>query len=336
MTLTKQEFDQSLEQLSRMYRVLLGLREDVLPRSTSRFGLLAEGPLEEIRRLESVIHEFAGRPEAEAAEAQVWMRIEGTGLAWPEAPTSILTTFLSTLRKGVQAAAEWILTRNLSTRPTKLLKQACDLRVVSLHPGSIQIGLRLPDRQRSAPRDDALDSAVESALTNYLAVAAWAASTEQANTLTQHVSDESLRRILLTEIKRLAPRPRGDVTLVELSGRAVQGRRLSMTREVHARIDQALDSSSLDQTEQYVGELREIDLDDLTFTLRNLRDVSHGAAAALGVACQFDPELLPSAMQALDRRVEIAGVRPARPAITRGSRSSRLRVTRLVILDDVG
>jgi hypothetical protein len=70
--------------------------------------------------------ELGGRLAAEEAEAPVWLRIQGPEVSWPEAPSSILATFLANFRKGVQAATEWSLNKGLSTRPTKAIKQACD------------------------------------------------------------------------------------------------------------------------------------------------------------------------------------------------------------------
>ena len=55
------ELDQSVEQLQRMYRALATLYRDVFPQSPSRFALLAEGPQEEISRLQQEIDHYTGR-----------------------------------------------------------------------------------------------------------------------------------------------------------------------------------------------------------------------------------------------------------------------------------
>jgi hypothetical protein len=67
MTITNDaQFDQALEQLARMYRALAALKHEVLPASEQRFGLLAEGPIEEIRRLEEAIAAYSGKTAAMA------------------------------------------------------------------------------------------------------------------------------------------------------------------------------------------------------------------------------------------------------------------------------
>ncbi len=332
MNSRSRDFEQALTQLTEMYRSLALIRDQVLPRGAHNFGLLVEGTLEHLRRLEATVMELGGRREAEEAEAQIWLRIQGAGIAWPDAPTSILTSFLGTLRKGIQAGAEWILTKSLSTRPTKVLKQACDLRVVTLQAGSVQVGIRLPDPPKGEVRDEALDQATAQALSSYLEVACWAGSAADPEELARTVADADLRRILLAEVKRLAPRPRGDVETVELSGRAIFGRHVTLTKEAHQRIDRAIDNRAA-QTERYIGELREIDLDRFTFRLRNL-DGPDVAGRLFEVSCEFQPELLASAIEALDRRVEVAGERSTK--VGRAQHTSPLQVTRLVIVGDDG
>src|SRR5690606_23939131 len=114
------------------------------------------------------------------------------------------------------------------------------------------------------------DESAARALAAYLEVALWAGSEAESDELQSKVPEPELRRLLLNEIKRFAPRPRGDVELVEVSGRAVRGRRATLTRAVHARIDRAIDSIQHTETVRHVGELREIDLDKMTFILRNV------------------------------------------------------------------
>ncbi len=63
------ELSQSMEQLERMYRALAALRRDVYPVSPQQFALLAEGPEEEIRRLQFDIDLYTGRSELAELQA---------------------------------------------------------------------------------------------------------------------------------------------------------------------------------------------------------------------------------------------------------------------------
>lgn len=55
MMTTEAQLAQTIEQIERMARVLMILKADVLPKSRFQFALMAEGPLEELRRLEQQV-----------------------------------------------------------------------------------------------------------------------------------------------------------------------------------------------------------------------------------------------------------------------------------------
>lgn len=336
MTTEIEQLRQATTHLQRMYEALAHLRART--GGTGQFLLLSEGPLEEIRRLEETVAQLSGRAAAEWSEADVWLQVSGDHIVWPAAPTSVLTHFLDTMRKGIQSAAEWIVTGQLSTRPTKEIRSACDLRVVAIQPGSVRVGVQLPQLPQ-IPKQASLDfgsaeptrptpaAAALSSLQKYLAVAGWAGSEDAPDSLASLVDDADLRRLLLTEVKRLVPRLRGDVQSVAFYGRLVERfGTVSLTRDVHKRIDAAIDlAEQEDVVEHHVGDLREIDLDNRSFTLRNVGD------GAYQVQCQFSPDLYDSALDALDRKVEVTGVR--RTGEGRG-RGVRLTVTRLDIVDE--
>jgi hypothetical protein len=52
------QLEQAVEQMGRMYRALAALNAEVLPKSRQRFAVMAEGPLEEIRRLDEEISQY--------------------------------------------------------------------------------------------------------------------------------------------------------------------------------------------------------------------------------------------------------------------------------------
>jgi hypothetical protein len=99
------------------------------------------------------------------------------------------------------------------------------------------------------------------------------------------------------------PRPKGDVDSVELAGQyAPQGRKIRLTRAVHARIDQAIDGTVAATVEEHEGDLPEIDLDEYSFILRNVGEIEQ-------IRCTFEEDLLEAAKEALDRRVRVTGTR---------------------------
>jgi hypothetical protein len=128
MITNEAEFQQTLEQLERMYRALADLRRQVLPKNPRMFAVMAEGPLDYSRQFPEEIEAYVGAAQIEEEETDVWIRLQGSSIQWPETPTSILTAFLDALRKGIQTVAEFQAFGGLAKRPTAELKRACDLR----------------------------------------------------------------------------------------------------------------------------------------------------------------------------------------------------------------
>lgn len=63
------ELQHSMQQMERMYRALAHLRADIAPLNYANFQLLAEGPIDEIRKLRSEIDEYLGIREPAASSS---------------------------------------------------------------------------------------------------------------------------------------------------------------------------------------------------------------------------------------------------------------------------
>ena len=321
---TEKELTQALEQLVRMQQALASIRKEVFSLNPRRFSLLAEGPLEEIRKIQSEVNEYIGVTAAEENDADLWIRIQGKEIAWPNASTSILTAFLDALRKGITTVAEYLATGQLAMRPTTDLKDACDLRIVGLRTGSLRVGIRLPDEEvllfpdekKSPPRE---------ALRLYLETASWVGSQEAEASLEKKIQDPKVRRLVLNAVKNFIPRQRGSVDSIEISGREVpEGRVVKLSKVVLKRIEDAIDGMTSESVQSFVGDLREIDLDKRTFILRN-------TLQRQDISCEFEEDLLSIAKEALDRKVNVTGAR----RLQKVRRDLPLRVTRIEVLDDI-
>ncbi len=55
---------QAIEQIENLYRALDSLRADILPKNPRNFAIFAEGPLDEIRKLQTEIEAYVLRLEA--------------------------------------------------------------------------------------------------------------------------------------------------------------------------------------------------------------------------------------------------------------------------------
>jgi hypothetical protein len=69
MITTEAHLQQAIEQIEGLCRALDSLRRDILPKNPRNFAILAEGPVDEIRKLQSDIDAYINRLETEDATA---------------------------------------------------------------------------------------------------------------------------------------------------------------------------------------------------------------------------------------------------------------------------
>ena len=58
MIQTSAQLQQAIEQIERLYRGLNSLRADILPKNPRNFAILAEGPVDEIRKLQADVDDY--------------------------------------------------------------------------------------------------------------------------------------------------------------------------------------------------------------------------------------------------------------------------------------
>jgi hypothetical protein len=69
MNKTEAILTQTVEQLERMNEALAALRRELLPRQPKKFAILAEGPLEDMRRLQSELEQLTAEIAAASPTA---------------------------------------------------------------------------------------------------------------------------------------------------------------------------------------------------------------------------------------------------------------------------
>lgn len=62
-----EQLNQAIEQMGRMQRILESYRTDILPKNPRNFAIFAEGPLDEIQKLQKEIADYVTRLEAAPA-----------------------------------------------------------------------------------------------------------------------------------------------------------------------------------------------------------------------------------------------------------------------------
>ncbi len=304
-----EELNQARAAIIHLESALEALKRDVLSINPARFALMAEPAVDQIRELRAQLEEYVGITSAVSQEAEVWMRIAGPEIEIGDAPTSVVTQMLDILRRGVQTVAEFLQRGAVAARPTTSLKQACDLRIVGWMPGSVQVGLRLPEIPLEEPGGLSASHQAREALGLYLDAASWVGSEAEPDELERTIPDREQRRLLLNQIARIVPRPRGAAETVELSGRLMRGP-VQLKRASRQRVRTALLQTITEELVTVTGLLREIDLDGRSFIIRDPEVVGKERR------CEISPEaddLLEIAKEALDHPVEVSGSQGTEP-----------------------
>lgn len=300
--------------LGNLYSALAALQREYAGESLATFGLLAEGPLQEIARIQADVEAYTGASLAARQLAPLWIRLVGPKARWGETPTSIITAFLDALRKGVQSIAGYRASERRPGRPSSELQLACDFEVAQFASGSFEVGVRLPESDQKDFFPTQFQEAAEGALQAFLTAASWAARPyPRVEDLETSIPDAPFRRVALRAVKPFIPRKQGGVDFVELYGAVLPGtERIHLTPQSIDIITQAL-VESVDETEEaFDGDIREMDLDRKTFRLRNVPEEGE-------IHCKFADDLLTTAAELLGKRVRVIGLRRATTSGAKGA-----------------
>lgn len=313
MSLTAEQISQTTEQLANLYATLARLKGEV---DAASYEILASGPIVQIKQLQDELVEGSTGQDAWLCgePADLWLSVSMSDPDSHDAPVSLLTSVLDSFRKGVQGIGRFLGGGRVTGRPAVALKQAYDFRLVALAPGSVRLGLEIP------PTD--AETRVQEAIDNLISVVEWASSDESSSQLERRLGDRELRRVCLTAAKALVPRQNGMLESVAIFGRVVSSRRsVVLRRETGTRLDAAIQQIYEEETLSAEGDLRALDLDQMTFTLR------HTSSGRAELKCRFGPELLSTVQDALSKKVTITGVR-------RVSTPSTVEVLSLAVLEE--
>ncbi len=292
MITNEQEYESAIKAIGLLHQSLLTLRRALKTKGKEHhFALLAEGPVDELQRLEAEVNAYIS-----PASAELWIHLEGAAIEWGNASTAAITAIVDALRKGIQSLAEFGLRGVAGTKPSKPVRAACDLRLNALAPGSVRLGISLP-----APGQSDLDPAKDPGVQARLALARmirgvqWAAKADGVDL----PSDPTERKVLLQAISLLVPREGGGISSVDLLPRGAAAP-VILRHEARERIQRALTAGSTGTPVSLQGVVREIDLDKKFFRV-NLADGNQRD-------CLFGDEHEQVVTQSLDRLVRVAGI----------------------------
>jgi|GEM_PF-1909601 len=307
------------EQLGRAERALKAISDEVRPVNESRFLLMAESYVDMIEELRGEIDAYLGLQAVRQSQTELILSLEGPGIRLGDTPASLVTRVLDSLRRGLQLVVEAAesgsstgqargAVARTAGRRKRWIEELCDLPLVGVAPGSVQVQLGEPASLSTGllgDEDREFYQYVISLLRDGLACATGQATAEQLPV--------ELRQPVLHAVRKLVPTPRGALDAITISGRAIgTGKDYRVTREARGRLDQEVRRvTATAEITSEEGIIREVDLDQNTFMLRDRR----GGAPEL--PCEYADGDEEDVKSFLDKRVIVNGTLRTSPKANR-------------------
>ena len=225
---TTEQIDQIMELLGGMYRALVTVKERELPAHPALYAVMAEGAVAQIQEFQHQLDEISGYSLALERQADLWLRIAGPQITWPDTPVRVLVSCLDTLQTGITKIALSLAPRKPAggerARFLDALRRACALQMIALQPGSVQIGLRLPILEELTTEYDSLlwqeaVSTAQRAVEEFVQVAAWLAAEDMLNIAEDQQAETLSRRLALETLQNLLSQASQEVESLEIAGR---------------------------------------------------------------------------------------------------------------------
>jgi hypothetical protein len=293
------------ERLALAEAALDSLRRDVLPVNEAQYHLLAGSTIELIQSIRAEIDAYLGiGPDTDLA-----VSLEGELVSLGHTSAGLITRIIDFFRRGLQSVASVLHADNLPGAAPKRagwIEQLCDLALVGLGPGSVQVFLDLTATGGGlfAEEDRRL---LNEALTTLFDGLEWAAREEEGMPPFLERLSPATRLSVLGVVARLLPPQTGPVERIayrrRAEGPAKPPQRATLTRESRQRVHREMERLVADRKfVEAEGVIRQIDLDAQTFILRERPD------GEPDLPCEYPDDLAETAKELLDCRVTVAGL----------------------------
>jgi hypothetical protein len=303
---TTTELEQARNVLYKTESALASLRSRIEPSNPALFRAMSESYVRDILSIRSDIDAFIGTTIAQEGRAQLWISLNGYGLDGSSVPTRTLVSWLDRIRKVVLNVSDYIYTKEVRTtgRPSSMIADSTDLRVVALERGSIRIGVCVPDRHEQQVMFDEMNSAravAIQAIEKILELARWAQSAGDNYEETSGVDQDELV-VVASQLIDLVPSSRSIVSTVTFMGALVPSEHeIKIDKSTLQPVMALINRLSKTTNEVIIGTIREIDLDAQRLILRERGEGNPD------VKCFIPDELMTVAESLLDKTVQVRG-----------------------------
>jgi hypothetical protein len=205
-----------------------------------------------------------GTPVSPDHEPVLRTRAIGENVVLGRMPASVVAFVADSTRKAFKTLLDFTFDRNAEGRPTEEHRALYDLPVQQFAFASFELSFGAPPEDLFERREvlAAADKLRQGLL--------WASDVANEHPLPVERDDE--RAAILRAVLLLTPPASGAITEVQVSGTWVSRGRVRLTRASRLKVRRELKAVEDEFVASYIGRVRELDVDNLSFILRETED----------------------------------------------------------------
>lgn len=297
-----EEYLNSKQALEEIEQSLIDLKKTVYPLNPERYFLMAEPYINYVKKIRHDIDIYSGYSDAIEKSIPLWIKLKGPHIGEGSARFSVLSNFLNDFKLGIQTIALYLSQDKIKEvgRPIEEIRKLCNFKATIL-PGSLRIGVTFPAYQTQMTLfDKSIQNPVRESIDKILEAAYWAVS-KDSKTIEKLFSNEKERKLILSQLNKISPKSDGEISDVEFKGTMVSKGYIKLNVQSTDRIKKAIVKTVPPEEIIAEGVIREIDLDEEHFYLRERPNNESS------IRCQYEESLKENAIEGLDKRVRVVG-----------------------------
>ncbi|GEM_PF-6446298 len=283
-------------QISKLDKILISLKDDLLPHREEQYKVMAEVYVRKIRELREEIDEYTGMEILNIKRNDINIHIEGPYIDFGSAPISIISNFLNNFRKALQNFYTTLNDIAYKNRIPKQISELTDLQLQQFSPGSINLSLSLPEKQMNFLEGTSIDSVIKT----YFDIANWLITDN--NRYVKGIKEEKFEKLLICML-RTFPDDKY-INKITYSGNLTSSYEKIVINSATKKkaIEKIGKTNNENEITSVIGSIREIDLDKFTFVVRNIENSDRQE-----LRCKITSEVIEDIRCYLDSKVSING-----------------------------
>lgn len=285
------------DQIRKLEYIIIDFKEKLLPERPDQFKDMSAIYVRKIIEMREEIELYTGMYELLIERNDINIHIKGPVIDYGSAPISIISSYLDNFRKAMQRVYSIKHNISVTTRVPNWLAKLTDFKMNAYQPGSINLSLSIPEKQIGFYEDMNITSSIEL----YFKLLEWI-SNDKINEDIEKLDEKLLEKLLIIILKTLPDNK--NIESIEYQGNSLKDKIYINSNSRKIVKDKISKITHVNQLVNYKGCIRELDLDRLTFVLRNIENSN-----IKQIRCTVNEENIDDIKNYLDVNVSVTGTK---------------------------